>query len=179
MPETADGIIAFWAEAGGARWFTADPDFDMLIRARFLATHEDAARGDLAWQTEAGGALALLLLLDQFPRNMFRGTPRAFATDARAVEVAAHAIAMGFDRHIEPLLRGFFYVPFTHAEDLGQQRRGEALYTAVGDVEGLKWATLHREIIARFGRFPHRNAILGRVTTPDEQAFLDDGGFKG
>ena len=110
---------------------------------------------------------------------MFRGKPRAFATDTRAVEIAGHAIAMGFDRAIVPPLRGFFYVPFTHAENLDQQRRGEALYTADGDAEGLKWATLHREIIARFGRFPHRNVILGRVTTAHEQAFLDDDGFKG
>ena len=110
---------------------------------------------------------------------MFRGTPRAFATDARALAVANRAIALAFDRAHEPLLRGFFYLPFTHAEDLAQQRRGEALYAAANDAEGLKWAAIHREIIEKFGRFPHRNVILGRVTTEAERAFLEAGGFAG
>ena len=179
MTVTAHTIIAFWTEAGYERWYKTDPDFDALIRERFLGHHELAARGDLDWHARAESALALLLLLDQFPRNMFRGTPRAFATDARALAIASHAIALGLDRTHEPPLRGFFYIPFTHAEDLAQQRRGEALYTADGDANGLKWATHHREIIERFGRFPHRNAILGRVMTADEQAYLDADGFTG
>ena len=179
MIATAQEIIAFWVQAGRARWYTADPAFDDEIRMRFLASHEAAARGDLGWPDNAHAALATLLLLDQFSRNMFRGTARAFATDARALAVASRGIALGFDKKHETPLRGFFYIPFTHAEDMEHQRRGEALYTADGDTDGLKWAVIHREIIERFGRFPHRNVILGRTTTAEEQAFLDADGFKG
>ena len=179
MIVTAPLVIEFWTEAGYDRWYKTDHDFDALIRERFLIVHEAAVRGDLDWADDAPTALATLILLDQFSRNMFRGTPRAFASDPRAAEVAGRAVARGFDRTYEPPLRGFFYLPFTHAEDLNQQRRGEALYAAAADANGLKWATHHREIIERFGRFPHRNAILGRATTPDEQAFLDADGFSG
>ena len=179
MTVTAHTIIAFWSEAGRERWYAADPDFDALIRERFLAPHEAAARGDLPWGDSAVGALALLLLLDQFPRNMFRGTPRAFATDARALALASRAIARGFDRAHEAPLRSFFYVPFMHSEELMHQHRCEALYAADGDDDGLKWAVMHREIIERFGRFPHRNPILGRAMTAAEQAYLDADGFRG
>ena len=179
MTVTAQAIIAFWTEAGHERWYKADADFDALIRERFLVPHEQASRGDLAWGDSAAGALALLLLLDQFPRNMFRGTPRAFATDEQAVAVASRAIALGFDRAYGPPLRGLFYLPFMHAEHLGHQQRGEALHHAAEDADGLKWATIHRKIIERFGRFPHRNAILGRAMTAEEQAFLDADGFRG
>lgn len=179
MSVTAETIIAFWLEAGPERWYTADPDFDALIRERFLEFHEQAARGDLAWSDTGAGTLALLLLLDQFPRNMFRGTPRAYATDARALDVASHAVALGFDRSYGPPLRGLFYLPFMHSEELAHQQRGEALHRAAEDADGLKWASHHREIIERFGRFPHRNVILGRPTTAEEQAFLDAGGFRG
>ncbi len=179
MTVTAQTIIAFWVQAGRARWYTVDPAFDEDIRTRFLAFHEAAARGDLGWPDDEHTALAQLILLDQFSRNMFRNTPRAFATDARALKVASRGIALGFDKKHEEPLRGFFYIPFTHAEDIEHQRRGEALYTADEDADGLKWATIHREIIERFGRFPHRNVILGRETTAEEQAFLDADGFKG
>ena len=177
--ETPAAIIAFWREAGADRWFKKDAAFDSEIKRRFLATHEAAAAGKLTnWESSADGALALLILLDQFPRNMFRGETRAFATDPLARAVASRAILNGFDGAF-PDLRGFFYLPFQHSENLADQERGVALYKAIGDADGLKWAEIHADIIRKFGRFPHRNAVLGRVTTPDEQKFLDDGGFAG
>ena len=179
MDVTAQAIIAFWTNAGYDRWYTANPAFDDDIRTRFLPSHEAAARGDLGWPDDEHTALATLLLLDQFPRNMFRGLPRAFATDAKALELASRAIALGFDKRHTPPMRSFFYIPLTHAEDLHQQRRGEALYAADNNADGLKWATIHRQIIERFGRFPHRNLILGRTMTAPEQAFLDAEGFAG
>jgi uncharacterized protein (DUF924 family) len=177
--EAPAAIVAFWREAGADRWFKKDAAFDDEIKRRFLATHEAAAAGRLTdWEQSPEGALALLILLDQFPRNMFRGEARAFATDPLARAVTSRAILNGFDG-VNPDLRAFFYVPFEHSENLADQERGLALYKAVGDEDGLKWAVLHADIIRRFGRFPHRNAVLGRVTTPDEQAFLDGGGFAG
>jgi uncharacterized protein (DUF924 family) len=178
-PTSAD-IVAFWREAGPKRWFAKDAAFDNEIRRRFLAIHEAAAAGKLSdWEQSAEGVLALLILLDQFSRNMFRGQARAFASDSMARAITAGAIVRGLDSQVEPSMRGFFYVPFEHSEDLADQERGIALYKAAGDAEGLKWAELHADIIRRFGRFPHRNAALGRVTTPEEQAFLDGGGFAG
>lgn len=173
-------VVKFWAEAGPDRWFSKDDAFDTEIRRRFLATHEAAVAGKLAsWEATAEGALALLILLDQFPRNMFRQSPRAFATDAQARAVTAAALLRGFDAQVPANLRAFFYLPFEHSEDLADQERGLALYKAAGDTDGLKWAQIHCDIIRRFGRFPHRNAALGRATTAEEQAFLDDGGFAG
>ncbi len=128
----------------------------------------------------ADGALALCLLLDQFPRNMFRGTRRAYRTDPVAVDVADRAIERKHDRAVAPELRRFFYLPFSHSEDPADQERSVALAEALGDPETVKWARHHRDIVARFGRFPHRNAILGRSTTPEEAAFLaEEGAFKG
>ena len=177
--EAPAAIVAFWREAGPDRWFKKDAGFDDEIKRRFLATHDAAAAGKLTdWEQSAEGALALLILLDQFPRNMFRGEARAFATDPLARAVTSRAILNGFDGAF-PNMRTFFYVPFEHSENLADQERGLALYKAIGDDDGLKWAKLHADIIRRFGRFPHRNAVLGRVTTPDEQAFLDGGGFAG
>jgi len=177
--EAPAAIIAFWREAGSDRWFKKDLAFDDEIKRRFLPSYEAAAAGKLAaWEQNAEGALALLILLDQFPRNMFRGEARAFATDPLARAIASRAILNGFDGAF-PDMRTFFYVPFEHSENLADQERGLALYKAIGDDDGLKWAKLHADIIHRFGRFPHRNAVLGRVTMPDEQAFLDGGGFAG
>jgi uncharacterized protein (DUF924 family) len=177
---SAADIVAFWREAGPDKWFDKIPAFDDDIRRRFLPTHEAAAAGKLAaWEQTAQGALALLLLLDQFPRNMFRGQARAFATDPLAMAVTANAIIRGFDSQVPPELRAFFYVVFEHSENLADQERGIALYKAAGDADGLKWAELHADIIRRFGRFPHRNPALGRTSTPQEQAFLDSGGFAG
>lgn len=172
-------VLDFWREAGPARWFRKDDAFDEAFRRRFLGQHEAAARGELdGWAGDAQGALALILLLDQFPRNAFRGTPRMFATDAKARAVARAAVETGFDQAVEPLLRGFLYLPFMHSEELADHELSVALNRPLGG-ESQRFAEHHRGIIARFGRFPHRNAVLGRSTTPEEQAFLDEGGFGG
>ncbi|WP_284316284.1 DUF924 family protein [Labrys miyagiensis] len=175
----ARALVAFWSEAGPERWFERDTAFDRVFHERFLAAHEAAAAGELAdWSASPTGALALVLLLDQFPRNCFRGVPRMYATDAQARAVAAAAIEAGHDRQVEQALRVFFYLPFQHAEDLADQDRSVALHQAFYP-SYLQYAEGHRDIIRRFGRFPHRNAILGRATTPEEQHFLDEGGFVG
>ena len=177
---TPKQVVSFWKKAGPKRWFKKDPAFDQKIREEFLVTHQAAAMEKLsAWEESAEGALSLLLLLDQFPRNMFRGSARTFATDPQARAVTAAALLRGFDAEVPTQLRGFFYLPFEHSEDMADQDRGIALYTAAGDADGLKWAQVHHDIIRRFGRFPHRNAVLGRATTAEEQAFLDGGGFAG
>lgn len=177
-------VIEFWRQAGPKAWFGKNAEFDARIRERFEALHFAASRGEFSrWAKTAEGALALLILLDQFPRNMFRGSGHAFATDALALSIARRAVDQGLDQQVEPALRPFFYLPFEHSERLEDQDRSVALCTALreaaGDEDTLKWAKLHRDIIVRFGRFPHRNPCLGRVTTPEEQAFLDEGGFAG
>src|SRR3712207_1142169 len=158
---TPQEIIAFWRSAGPSKWFTKDEAFDETCRERFLLTYEAAGRGDLPeWELSAEGALALVILLDQMPRNMFRGTRRAYATDPAALLAAERAIERGFDKAVEPELRRFFYLPFMHAEDLPAQERNVALNEALGEEDAIKWARHHRDLIARFGRFPHRNAVL-------------------
>jgi uncharacterized protein (DUF924 family) len=176
---SADEVVAFWRDAGPDRWYKSDPEFDREIRERFLEYHEAASAGQLAdWNQSAEGTLALLILLDQFPRNMFRGTPRAFATDPIAREIADHAIAQGFDKAVDSKMQSFFYLPFMHSEKLADQERCLALYQAADHEEGIKFAKLHLEPIRRFGRFPHRNETLGRTSTPEEIAFLESGGFR-
>ena len=176
----AADVVSFWREAGPQAWFKKDEAFDDEIRRRFLTTHEAAAAGKLnAWEHSAEGALALLILLDQFPRNMFRGQARMFETDPMARAIAAGSIVRGFDAQVAREMRGFFYLPFEHSEDMADQVRCVAFYKAIGDADGLKWAELHADIIRRFGRFPHRNAVLGRATTAEERAFLESGGFGG
>ena len=173
-------VTAFWRAAGPEKWFRREPHFDREITARFLAAHEAAAAGRLSdWEATPEGALALLLLLDQFPRNMFRGSARAFATDPLARAVADRAIARGFDEIAPRDERMFFYLPFEHSENLTDQERSLALSRRAGDGKADRYAELHADIIRRFGRFPHRNAVLRRATTPEEQAFLDAGGFTG
>jgi uncharacterized protein (DUF924 family) len=180
MVLSAADVVSFWREAGPDRWFNKDPAFDKQIQDRFFDTYEAAAAGKLSdWELSAQGALALLILLDQFPRNMFRGDPRAFASDPLARAITAGAIIRGFDSQVPKELRGFFYLPFEHSEDLADQERCIALNKASGDADNLKWAEIHADIIRRFRRFPHRNAVLGRTTTSEEQAFLDSGGFAG
>ena len=180
MIETADAVLAFWRGAGPDKWFKKNTEFDDEIRTRFLATYEAAARGELAaWEETREGGLALLIVLDQFPRNMFRGSARAFAADPLALAVAGRAIERGFDLQLPVQERAFFYLPFEHSESMADQERCCELFRSTGDADLLKWAELHTDIIRRFGRFPHRNAVLGRETTPEEQAFLDGGGFKG
>jgi len=173
-------ILSFWREAGRDRWYKKDEAFDAEVRRRYLALWRKAATGELSsWETSDDGALALTIVLDQFPRNMFRGDAQTFATDAKARDVASRAIARGTDARIEPALLEFLYMPFMHSEQLSDQLRCIELFRACNGAENLKYAEEHAEIIRRFGRFPHRNRMLGRVTTPEEQAFLDGGGFSG
>ena len=174
-----EAILAFWREAGYDRWFTRDDAFDAGVRDKFLPTYEAAAAGKLSsWEATADGALALCIVLDQFPRNMFRGDARTYAADPIARGVANRALKRGYDQDIPEEMRGFFFLPFMHSEELGDQERCVQLYREAESAD-LKYAERHRDIVRRFGRFPHRNAILGRATTPEEQTFLDDGGFKG
>jgi uncharacterized protein (DUF924 family) len=176
----AEDVLTFWRNAGPDRWFEKDLAFDQDIQRRFLETYQAAAAGHLAhWERTREGALALAIVLDQFPRNMFRGDPRTYAADHLARAVVERAIARGFDQQTPLAERQFFYLPFEHSEAMADQERGCALFRAAGDADQLKWAELHADIVRRFGRFPHRNAALGRATTPEEQAFLDGGGFKG
>lgn len=180
MPDaTPDEVVSFWRSAGPARWFRGGAEFDAQFRDAFLHAHDAAAAGRLDhWQADPLGALALLLLLDQFPRNAFRGTSRVYATDARARDIADAAVRAGFDRAVDAELRPFFYLPFMHSEQLADQERSVALNTDVGG-ESLRWARHHHDVVQRFGRFPHRNAVLGRPSTPEEERFLADGGFTG
>ena len=183
QPDPAE-VVAFWREAGPQRWFNADAAFDTVLHDRFAQLHEQAAAGGLfSWEEDALGALALILLTDQFPRNLYRHSAHAFATDERARHVADRALARGFDRVTDPLLRRFFYLPFEHHEDEVSQVRAVTLFEKLteetGETDGLKWARLHWGLIARFGRFPHRNAVLGRLSTPEEAAYLAEGGFAG
>jgi|SRR5580704_10172217 uncharacterized protein (DUF924 family) len=171
-------VIAFWRAAGPKRWFAKDEAFDADFHARFLDAHFAAASRRLdAWADTALGALALVILLDQFPRNTFRGTAHMFATDPLARLFARGALAAGLDVQVEAALRPFFYMPFMHSENLTDQERSVELHGILG--ENQRPAKEHRDIIARFGRFPHRNPMLGRETTPEEKAFLDGGGFSG
>ena len=180
MAANPNDILHFWRQAGPAKWYKANNAFDDAIRLKFEPVHHAAARGQYdPWAETAEGALALLLLLDQFPRNLYRKSGHAFATDGKARLVARAAAEAGFHREIEPLLAQFFVLPFEHSEDIADQDFGLAVAAELDDPEILRWLTIHRDIIVRFGRFPHRNAALGRVTTPAEQEFLDEGGFAG
>jgi uncharacterized protein (DUF924 family) len=184
MSETSNvapaGILAFWREAGRDAWYKRNDAFDAEVRRRYLSVWEQAAAGRLAsWEASDDGALALVIVLDQFPRNIFRGTPEAFASDALAREVARHAITRGADSRIDPILLEFLYMPFMHSEHLPDQLHCVALFANTDNAENLKYAREHADIIQRFGRFPHRNGLLGRDTTAEEQAFLDGGGFAG
>ncbi len=174
LPAEARTVLAFWfKETPKERWFKKDDAFDDAVRARFRALYERAAAGELdGWRKTAKGCLALIIVLDQFPRNMFRGDARAFATDAAARDVLRHALDREFDRNLSVQERQFLYMPLQHSEDSADQARSVALNAATGDAELLKWAEAHKRVIDRFGRFPHRNDILGRHTTPDEAAFL-------
>ncbi|HXU51122.1 MAG TPA: DUF924 family protein [Casimicrobiaceae bacterium] len=182
---TPDDVLAFWFGAPPhterGEWFRKDAAFDAAIRERFgdaLARGLAGAFGE--WCGEPRGALARVVLLDQFTRNAFRDTPRAFAGDARALATADDAIRRGFDASLDRYERWFLYIPYEHSEDLAMQRRALELFGALARDEGLdgplRYAKRHAEIIERFGRFPHRNAILGRESTPEEIAFLREPG---
>lgn len=173
-------VLDFWFSAGPDKWFRKAPAFDAEITRRFGALADDAARGALDhWTASRDGTLALVLVLDQFRRNIYRGRPQAYLADAKALEIARAAVARGLDRELAVERRKWLYLPFEHAEDLATQEMAVALFAATGIEDDLKWAADHRDIIARFGRFPHRNAILGRQPTADEEQFLAGGGFAG
>jgi uncharacterized protein (DUF924 family) len=173
-------VLAFWRAAGPDKWFEKDPAFDREVASRFLTLWEAAAACKLGyWEETPGTALALVIVLDQFPRNMHRGQARCYECDLLARAAALRAISRGFDQRVAYAERRFFYLPFMHSEDLADQERCLALARAYGEEEFSCHAAQHADIIRRFGRFPHRNALLGRSTTPEEQAFLDAGGFAG
>ncbi|MEM9732077.1 MAG: DUF924 family protein [Pseudomonadota bacterium] len=180
MTTTPEEIIAFWREAGHEKWWSKDDDFDAAIDQRFGKTHEVASDGALDhWAQESLSMLALILLLDQFTRNLNRNSAKAFAQDARGLAFAKQAVAKGQDQEMPEDLRVFCYLPFMHSEDLEDQETCLALMKAHGGQESIDAAQEHLDIIAKFGRFPHRNPVLGRTMTQEEQAFLDAGGFKG
>ena len=173
-------VVAFWREAGRDKWFKKDPEFDRAIEERFGALHAEAAAGKLNdWAKSPEGALALILVLDQFSRNMFRDSPRAFAQDEMASELALAAITAGFDQKVEPELAHFFHMPFMHSEQIADQERSVLYFHSTGVDDALRYARIHEQAVRRFGRFPHRNPVLGRHMTPREQAYLDNDGFKG
>jgi uncharacterized protein (DUF924 family) len=189
MPDTRQAVLDFWFGAPGsptrgnarAEWFRKDEKFDDEIRRRFGDAVAIALAGGFGeWCTTAEGSLARILLLDQFTRNIFRGTPRAFAGDERALATAEDAVARGFDRALPIRERWFVYMPFEHAESVDAQHRSLELFGTLaremGDDDALVWARKHAEVIFRFGRYPHRNAILGRASTPEEEAYLAEPG---
>jgi uncharacterized protein (DUF924 family) len=173
-------ILAFWREAGSDRWYKKDGAFDDEVRRLYFGLWQDASAGKLSsWEASDDGALALVIVLDQFPRNMFRGDISTYASDPLAREVAGRAIDRGVDGRIDPALLEFLYMPFMHSEQFSDHERCVALFEKSGNANNLKYALDHADIVRRFGRFPHRNQMLGRETTPEEQAFLDGGGFSG
>ena len=189
MDKLAQAILQFWFGTADLStnvkrrkaWFVKDPVFDEEIRSRFLGTWESAAEGTFqSWLQNPLECLALVILLDQFPRNLFRGDPRAFATDEAALAAAQHGVLQGFDRALPPVARTFLYLPFEHSEQLHDQRRSIELFESMEVIpemsETIRYAQRHYEIIARFGRFPHRNAALGRQSTFEEEAFLNTPG---
>ena len=173
-------VLAFWRAAGPDKWFEKSAAFDLEVRRHFFSLWHAARAGELAhWEQTPEGALALVITLDQFPRNTFRGDPHTYATDELARGVAERAIGRGCDLHVSQPERQFFYLPFMHSENLVDQERCLELARRYRDDEFSKYAEQHADIIRRFGRFPHRNAALGRAATPEEQTFLDNGGFAG
>jgi uncharacterized protein (DUF924 family) len=171
---TAQDVLRFWFEEIDSRkWFSNDAGFDAEIRRRFADTHEAAKRGDLsAWRHTPAGRLAEIIVLDQFTRNMYRGTPRAFAFDRLALVLAQEAVARGADCELPPAQRAFLYMPYMHSESLPVHEQAIKLFDQPGLEQNLKYERLHKQIIERFGRYPHRNAILGRASTAAELEFL-------
>lgn len=175
-----DDILAYWIdELGPKGWYAGGEEIDDAIRARYLSTWEEARAGGLGhWLTDARGALAYIILLDQFPRNMFRGDARSFEMDPVARSTAKMAMDRGWDMEIEGEARQFFYLPLMHSENLVDQDRSVDLFSTRMEGDGnVVHAKAHRKIIRDFGRFPYRNDALGRKTTPEEQAFMDAGGY--
>src|SRR5215213_4929382 len=189
MMTSPEEVLVFWFGREGEKgygefrevWFTKDPDFDREIRTRFEAVYKEAAAGRLeSWKEDPRSCLALIVVLDQFPRNMFRGDARMYATDGLALATARHAIERAYDRELARFQRVFIYLPFEHSEDLEDQRLSVELFHRLAEETGqedlLVCAVRHLKIIESFGRFPHRNEILGRRTTPEEAEFLREPG---
>jgi uncharacterized protein (DUF924 family) len=173
-------VIGFWKEAGPDKWYARNEAFDREIAARFGRLHASVAAGAHAdWAATPDGALALIILLDQFSRNLHRDAPEAFAQDELGRKIAADAVDAGFPEKVEPVFRQFFCTPFMHSESLADQAHCVSLSHRLGTADTLKFALIHERIIRRFGRFPHRNGVLGRHTTPAERQFLEGGGFSG
>lgn len=172
---TPEAVLAFWFDDEHAKhWFRSTPEFDREIKDRFEDTWKIATANGLSnWETSAEGALALVILLDQFPLNMFRDLPEGYSSEALSRAVAARAMERGFDTVLDGRRKAFLYLPFMHSENLADQDRSVALFEAAGLDQNLRWARHHREIVRRFGRFPHRNAVLGRQSTAEEEAWLD------
>ena len=175
---TLQAVLHFWFdETPRTRWFARDEAFDAAIRARFGALHASAAQGELwAWRSTPAGRLAEIVVLDQFSRNLYRGSPRAFAQDGMALVLAQEAVAQGLDAGLSGDERAFLYMPYMHSESRVVQQESLRLFTALGQAENLRFAERHAEIIERFGRYPHRNAALGRTSTAEELAFLQQPG---
>ncbi|MES9978271.1 MAG: DUF924 family protein [Candidatus Thiodiazotropha sp. 6PLUC5] len=173
--ETPEEIIDFWfSDDVKPRHFSSTPDFDLLLEERYLGHWEKAKAHQLdEWLANAQGCLALVLILDQFPLNIFRGQPVSFSTEQKSREVAKHAIDSGFDSSLTLHQRAFLYLPFMHSESLKDQDYSIAMFEKAGMQDNLKWARHHREIVRRFGRFPHRNKILNRENSSDEIAYLN------
>ncbi len=185
MPSKAEEVLAFWFGREGEpgygefreEWFRKDPEFDARVTDQFADLYEEAASGDLdGWRDDARSCLALVIVLDQFPRNMFRGEGRTHAADGSALEASRYAVEHALDRELPAFQRMFLYMPFMHSENREDQRRSVELFGLLADEPGgpdvTSYAAGHREIVERFGRFPHRNEILGRKTTPEEAVFL-------
>lgn len=172
-----DDILSFWfVEHGEPDWFGGKPEFDAALTARFAETHAGVARGEAAWwRATPSGRLAEVIVLDQFSRQLHRKRPEAFASDAMALRLAQDAVAAGDDMRVEPRRRMFFYMPYMHSEDLAVHEEAIRLFTALGDAETLKFEIMHRDCIARFGRYPRRNAALGRISTPEEIEYINSG----
>jgi uncharacterized protein (DUF924 family) len=176
MRDTKQEVLRFWfEETAPAQWFQKNDVFDAEVRERFLVTYDMAAKDLCAeWSRDAQGVLALCIVLDQFPRNMFRGTPKAYATDEKALLISKAAINKGFDQLMTPVKRRFVYLPFEHSENLNDQKRSVQLFESMKDSDplGYEYALKHYEVIEKFGRFPHRNAVLGRESTDEELQYL-------
>jgi len=188
MTEIVSVVLAFWfgepdsPDYGQSKkfWFESTPVLDQQVRDQFESVYQKAIRGELDTLRQAPeGSLALVLILDQFPRNMYRATPKAFASDPKALEVAEHALEKDFDKKLLPVQRTFLYLPFEHSENLEDQEKSVALFQALGDSKALQYAIDHRDTVLQFGRFPHRNVILGRQSTPKETKFLKESNHAG
>ena len=176
MTASPRDVVEFWKEAGPELWFRGGEAFDARCRERFLDLHMAASRGELAdWVNNPEGALALILLLDQFPRNIFRGSAHAYATDPLALSTSRRAVELGHDRAFDPDLRSFFYMPYMHSESLLVHEEGVRLFTALGNQGTLDYELAHIDVLRRFGRYPRRNAALGRESTPEEVAYMASG----